>query len=61
MTELTISQYLERTAEKYKTKTAFRFPAEELALDYRTLREMADTTAKSLLGIGLKKGDHIGI
>lgn len=61
MTELTISRYLERTAEKYKTKTALRFPAEELALDYRTLQEMADVTAKALLGIGLKKGDHIGI
>ena len=61
MTELTISQHLERVAEKYKTKTALRFPAEDLALDYRTLQEMADATAKALLGIGLKKGDHIGI
>ena len=42
MTELTISQHLERVAEKYKTKTALRFPAEDLALDYRTLQEMAD-------------------
>ena len=61
MTELTISQHLARVAEKYQTKTALRFPAENLALDYRTLQEMADATAKALLGIGMQKGDHIGI
>lgn len=61
MTELTISQHLERTAEKYNTKTALRFPAENVALDYQSLRLQADQTAKALLGIGLKKGDHIGI
>lgn len=61
MTELTISQHLTKMAEKYKTKTALRFPAEELSLDYRTLKDRTDETAKALLGIGLKKGDHIGI
>ena len=61
MTELTISQHLEQMAEKYKTKTALRFPAENLALDYQSLKLQADQTAKALLGIGLKKGDHIGI
>ena len=61
MTELTISQHLKRTAEKYKTKTALRFPAENLALDYHSLKQQADQVAKALLGIGLKKGDHIGI
>lgn len=61
MTEMTISRHLEKMAEKYKSKTALRFPAENLALDYHTLKEQADVTAKALLGIGLKKGDHIGI
>ena len=61
MTEITISQHLKRMAEKYKTKTALRFPAENTALDYQTLQQHADRTAKALLGIGLKKGDHIGI
>lgn len=61
MTEMTISRYLEQMAEKYKTKTALRFPAENLALDYHSLQLHADQTAKALLGIGLKKGDHIGI
>jgi len=61
MTELTISQYLERTAEKYKTKTALRFPTENVTLDYHSLKLQADQTSKALLGIGLKKGDHIGI
>lgn len=61
MTELTISQHLKRTAEKYKTKTALRFPAENTALDYQTLQKHADRIAKALLGAGLKKGDHIGI
>ena len=61
MTEITISQHLKRMVEKYKTKTALRFPAENTALDYQTLQQHADRTAKALLGIGLKKGDHIGI
>ena len=61
MTEITISQYLERMAEKYQTKTALRFPAEDVALDYIALKRRSDQTAKALLGIGLKKGDHIGI
>lgn len=61
MTELTISQHLERTAEKYKTKTVLRFPAEHVTLDYHSLKLQADQTSKALLGIGLKKGDHIGI
>ena len=61
MTELTISQHLQQMAEKYKTKTALRFPAENAVLDYCSLKRYADQTAKALLGIGLKKGDHIGI
>jgi len=61
MTEITISQHLARVAEKYKTKTALRFPAENLTLDYHSLKLQTDQTAKALLGIGLKKGDHIGI
>lgn len=61
MTELTISQHLTKMAEKYKTKTALCFPEENVALDYIALRQRADQTAKALLGIGLKKGDHIGI
>jgi len=61
MTEITISQHLARVAEKYKTKTALRFPAEKLTLDYHSLKLQTDQTARALLGIGLKKGDHIGI
>ena len=61
MTELTISQHLEQMAERYKTKTALRFPAENVVLEYHTLKLQADRTAKALMGIGLKKGDHIGI
>ena len=61
MTEITISEHLERIAEKYKKKTALRFPAENVAFDYSTLKTGADHVAKALLGIGLKKGDHIGI
>ena len=61
MTEMTIPRHLEQMAEKYKSKTALRFPAENLALDYHSLKLCADQTAKALLGIGLKKGDHIGI
>ena len=61
MTELTISRQLELSATKYKTKTALFFPAEQLTLDYISLKQQVDQTAKALLGIGLKKGDHIGI
>lgn len=61
MTKWTISKLLEEMAEKHQTKTALRFPGENVALDYLSLQLLADKTAKALLGIGLKKGDHIGI
>lgn len=61
MTKLTISQHLQQMAEKYTTKTALAFPAEKLALSFADVKQQADRTAKALLGIGLKKGDHIGI
>ena len=61
MTGLTISQQLELAVTKYKTKPALGFPAEQITLDYISLKEQIDQTSKALLGIGLKKGDHIGI
>ena len=61
MTERTISQHLKQMAETYTTKTALIFPAEKLTLSFAQLQRQADRAAKALLGIGLKKGDHIGI
>ena len=61
MTELTISRHLQQMAEKYATKAALAFPAEQLVLSFASVKQLADQTAKALLGIGLKKGDHIGI
>lgn len=61
MTDLTISRYLEQAAKEYKTKTALRFPAEKVVLDYCSVKQQADQVSKALLGIGLNKGEHIGI
>lgn len=59
--EHTISRQLALSAEKFQAKTALRFPAEHVTLDFLTLKRKADQVSRALLGIGLKKGDHIGI
>lgn len=56
-----ISDLLEHSASTYQNKPALWFPAENLVLDYLSLRKQADRVSRALLGTGLKKGDHIGI
>lgn len=61
MTEQTISRQLTLAAERYQNRLALSFPGENRKLDYITLKEKTDEVSKAMLGIGLKKGDHIGI
>jgi len=61
MTKHTISRLLEQSAGKFQDKLALKFPAENIHLDYMTLKKKTDEVSKALLGMGLKKGDHIGI
>ena len=61
MIELTISQQIELSAEKFRNKLALSFPAEDVKMDFIDLKKNVDLVSRALLGIGLKKGDHIGI
>ena len=61
MIEHTISQQMELSAEKFQNKLALSFPAENVKMDFVALKKNTDRVSKALLGIGLKKGDHIGI
>ena len=61
MIEHTISRQIEVSAERFKDKIALSFPAENLKMDFITLKKEVDLVSKALLGIGLKKGEHIGI
>lgn len=61
MTEYTISQLIAWSAENFKDKSALCFPAENIGMDFITLQRETDLVSKALLGIGLKKGEHIGI
>ena len=61
MIEYTISRQMEMSAETFKNKLALSFPAENVKMDFVTLKKNADQVSKALLGAGLKKGDHIGI
>lgn len=61
MIEQTISQQLALSAAKYQNKLALSFPAENVKMDFAALKKNVDRVSKALLGIGLKKGHHIGI
>ena len=55
MIEYTISRQMEMSAETFKNKLALSFPAENVKMDFVTLKKNADQVSKALLGAGLKK------
>ena len=66
--DMTIGECLDQRAEEFPTKEAIVYscyPEFGGALDirwtYPAYRDQANTVAKGLLALGLKRGDHIGI
>jgi len=58
---LTIGETLRRTADRVPDSEALVFPQFETRQTYRQLDAEVDRVARSLLGIGLNRGDHIAI
>lgn len=57
----TIFKQLEETAERMGGKETVIFPAEAIRETYADLVTRSNQVAKALLGLGLKRGEHIGI
>jgi fatty-acyl-CoA synthase len=60
-TELTIGQYFERQAAADPERDFIVYPDRALRWSYRDFDLRVDQLAKGLLGIGIGKGDHVGI
>lgn len=57
----TIAEQLKETVKRIPDKIAFVFPEEQLRLTFSQADKQSDVVAKSLLALGLKHGNHIGI
>lgn len=61
LSEATIGETLENTARKYPEREAVKYPGGEYTRTWKEFNTDADNIAKSLLGMGFKKGDHIAV
>lgn len=59
--EITLGGILERMAEMYPNHQCVKYIEREYDMTYSEFNEEVDKVAKGLLGLGLKKGDHIAI
>ena len=60
-TDLPIGQYFERVVAAHPDNDFIVYPDRDLRWTYREFDERVDQLAKGLLGIGLEKGDHLGV
>lgn len=58
---ITVGQLLEQTAQKYPTHQAVKYIEMKFDKTYYELNQKVDRIAKGLLGMGIKKGDHIAV
>ena len=59
--DITIGEYIKKTADIYPNKLAVVDVAKESSLTWQQLDQLSDDYAKGFLSIGLKKGDHLAI
>ncbi|MGL5318059.1 MAG: AMP-binding protein [Bacteroidales bacterium] len=59
--ELTLGQWLEKWANETPDKDFIVYSDRNLRFSYRMFNERVDRLAKSLMAIGVKNGDHVGI
>jgi fatty-acyl-CoA synthase len=57
----TVGGVLERTARLYPDRDALVFPGLGLRWSWRELDERVDRIASSLIGLGVRRGEHVGI
>ncbi len=58
---LTFGQVLDRTADRHGGRDALVFPQLGYRRDYRGFRDEVRASARALLGLGVGRGDHVGI
>ena len=59
--EETVGSVLSQTAERYPDRDALVFPGLGLCWSWRELNERVDRVSESLIAIGVRQGEHIGI
>ena len=59
--DLTIGEFLDKTAEKFPEKDALVFPNKNLRYTWKELKAICDKTAKGFLKLKIKKGDHVAV
>ena len=59
--EITVGGLLERMAEQYPNHQCVKYIEREYDMTYSEFNEEVDKVAKGLLGLGIKKGDHVAI
>ncbi|MBD7912169.1 MULTISPECIES: AMP-binding protein [Clostridium] len=57
----TIGSYMDNIFEKFKEEEALVYVEDNRRYTYKSLREEVDIIAKSLISIGIKKGDHVAL
>jgi fatty-acyl-CoA synthase len=61
MLSKTIGEIVDETAKKYPDHDAMVYIKRGIRLTYKEFKEEVDKLAKSLMALGIKKGDHIAI
>jgi fatty-acyl-CoA synthase len=61
MISATLGQVLDETAAKFPEHDALVYINKNIRNTYREFRERCDQLARGLLGLGIKKGDHIAV
>lgn len=59
--DLTLGQLCDQQAEKYDSKTAIVVAWSQARLTYHDLRQRSKELAKSLLALGVRRGDRVAI
>ena len=59
--DLTFSQVLDRMVKEFPDQYAFRYTVLDYTRTYKEFRNDVDTFARSLIALGVKKGDHVAI
>lgn len=59
--EETVGEYTKKIFEKYSSREALFFLEDGRGITFKNLSNQVDIIAKSMLAIGVKKGDHVAI
>ncbi len=61
MIEKTIGEIVDETAEKFPNNDALVYVDRRLRLSYKEFKDKVDKLAKSLMALGINRGDHIAV